>query len=497
MWIEIILFAAILFLFAFLDAKKPKNYPPGPKWLPIIGSMVHVAQERKKHKHLFTATSVMSEDRGLVGLRLGKELLVVVTGAKVLKEFHTNDDLAGRPTGPFYEDRTWGRKYGVMLTDSDLWREQRRFVMRQLKEFGFGRHDMSAMIEEETGKMVDHIKKQLKESDKPIELDMGKVFSIHVLNTLWTILAGIRYNAEDRELKKLQGLLNELFVQTHMVGALFHYLPFMKFLAPNMSGYNLYLQTHKPIWEFIFAELDNHKKTFNSKEPRDFMDVYLKMLKDPERPKTFNEKQLVAICMDLFMAGSETTSKSLAFGFLYMLRNPEIQKKAQEEIDSVVGRDRQPTLDDRAKMPYVEAVVLESLRMFMGRAFGVPHRALKDTTLAGYFIPKDTTVVANYYDIFIGKDFMDSDPEEFRPERYLKDGRIGPMPDMYIPFGLGKHRCMGEALARANVFLFIATLLQNFTFLPSKQRPPDLEFIDGITPGPKPYNAVVKLRERP
>lgn len=63
----------------------------------------------------------------------------------------------------------------------------------------------------------------------------------------------------------------------------------------------------------------------------------------------FSESQLLAICMDMFMAGSETTSKSLGFGFLYLLLNPEVQKKAQEEIDRVVGRDRLPTLNDRPK----------------------------------------------------------------------------------------------------------------------------------------------------
>lgn len=352
MWVEILLFIAILALLAFLDTKKPKNFPPGPNWLPIIGSMLTVAKERKRAKYLFTATSEMSKDKGLVGLRLGKDKVVVVVGAQVLKEFHTNDDLSGRPIGPFYEMRTWGKKHGVMLTDSDLWREQRRFVMRQLKEFGFGRQNMSSMIEDETFNMVDNIKEMIKKSSKPVELDMGKVFSIHVLNTLWTILAGIRYHSEDKELKRLQGLLNDLFDHAHMVGALFHHLPFLRFLAPNLSGYNLYIQAHKPLWEFLFAELNNHKKSFNPKEPKDFMDVYLNMLNDPERPKSFTEKQLVAICMDLFMAGSETTSKSLAFGFLYLIRNPEVQKKAQEEIDNVIGRDRPPTLEDRAKYVY-------------------------------------------------------------------------------------------------------------------------------------------------
>lgn len=79
------------------------------------------------------------------------------------------------------------------------------------------------------------------------------------------------------------------------------------------------------------------------------MDVYLQMLLSEQKKPSFSESQLLAICMDMFMAGSETTSKSLGFGFMYLLRHPEVQRKAQEEIDAVVGRDRLPTLDDRVK----------------------------------------------------------------------------------------------------------------------------------------------------
>ena len=77
------------------------------------------------------------------------------------------------------------------------------------------------------------------------------------------------------------------------------------------------------------------------------MDVYLETLYSKEKKASFSESQLLAICMDMFMAGSETTSKSLGFGFLYMLLYPEVQRKAQEEIDRVVGHERMPTLNDR------------------------------------------------------------------------------------------------------------------------------------------------------
>lgn len=147
---------------------------------------------------------------------------------------------------------------------------------------------------------------------------------------------------------------------------------------------------------------------------------------------------MLAICMDMFMAGSETTSKSLGFGFMYLLRHPEVVKKAQQEIDSVVGRDRLPTLEDRSKMPYLEALTLESVRMFMGRTFSIPHRALKDTTLQGYKIPKDTMVIANFNCVLMDKKFW-KDPEIFRPDRFLDEKGNVSIPDQYLPFGFGKY----------------------------------------------------------
>ncbi|KAG5862566.1 hypothetical protein JTB14_032408 [Gonioctena quinquepunctata] len=144
-------------------------------------------------------------------------------------------------------------------------------------------------------------------------------------------------------------------------------------------------------------------------------------------------------------------------------------------------------------MPYVECIVMESLRMFGGRALTVPHRALRDTQLLGYTIPKDVLVIGNLYGCMLEDGGSFEDPLLFKPERFMKNGRIS-IPDDFIPFGMGKHRCLGESLARASVFLFIATLLQNFTFSVVPEHPPTTDWNDGITPGPKQFKARVKPR---
>lgn len=208
---------------------------------------------------------------------------------------------------------------------------------------------MGAMIESEAEDLVHTIMKKLNKDTKSVVLPMEDMFGVSVLNTLWMMMAGIRYNPDDKEMKILQSLLRDLFASIDMCGCLFSQFPFLRFVAPEYSGYKGYINTHIQVWNFLRKELEYHKKTFKSGAPRDFMDVYIEMLNSEEKKHSFSESQLMAVCMDLFMAGSETTSKTLGFCFLYLLLFPDVQQTVQDEIDRVVGKDRAPLLTDRAK----------------------------------------------------------------------------------------------------------------------------------------------------
>ncbi|KAF5289656.1 hypothetical protein FQR65_LT11773 [Abscondita terminalis] len=495
MWIiSSILILSILGLLAYLDTKKPKNFPPGPRWLPIIGTAWTLYKMRKEVGSLSRITGELASKYGpVVGVRIGTDRIVFAYGFDAIREFAGKDDFNGRPHNIFYRTRTWGKRRGVLLTDSEFWQDQRRFVLRHLRDFGFGKRNMSDIIEEEAQTMIQRFKKKIDHTGGACVVRMDDIFGVHVLNTLWTMMTGNKYSPEDKEIKTLQTLLTDLFASVHMDGALFSHYPLLRHLAPEYSGYNMFLNTHKKMWSFIGQQIQQQKKTYEPSDLRGFMDVYFKMLNSPDKKESFSEGQLLAVCLDLFIAGSETTSKTLGFAFLYLLLYPEVQQKAQEEIDRVVGRHRLPNLNDKAEMPYVECVVLESLRMFGGRAFIIPHRAVKDSYLHGYLIPKDTIIMGSLQGTLLDEKAGWSKPYEFMPERYMKNGNVE-VPEHFIPFGYGKHRCMGELLARANVFLIIASLLQNFNFTALPGHMPSTDFIDGVTPGPRPYKALITLR---
>ncbi|KYN38874.1 hypothetical protein ALC56_06873 [Trachymyrmex septentrionalis] len=506
------LLAIIILLLLYLSCQKPKGYPPGPRWWPILGCALEIARIRQETGYLFKTCSTLCKKYGpVVGLKIGQDRIVIMNDLESIRAMLTNKDCDGRPNGPFYKARTWGVTLGLLVVDDKLWVEQRRFVIRHLRDFGFGRTSMLTIIEDEALKLVEHFKKMLKNSYNYETADARKMttinnnnigmiipmhdaFGVTVLNTLWRMMAGRRYDAGDKELTHLQRILTKLLNEIDMIGAPFSHFPFLRFIAPEMSGYKAFVETHQELWAFLKEELYNHKNTFLSNAPRDLMDVYLTVLNSKNCSDTFSESQLLAICVDLFIAGSETTSKALGFGFLNLILNPQVQRKAHEEIDRVTGRNRFPTLADKPKMPYVEAIVLESIRVFVGRTLSVPHRALKDTFIVGHKIPKDTMLVANFNRILMDESW--DDPEDFRPERYLdNDGNII-TPDKYFPFGIGRHHCMGETLARSNIFIITATLLQAFSFsvVPGEPRPTTQDFVDGVTAGPKPYRALVSLR---
>lgn len=351
MWLAALALVLVVCILLYLDTIKPKKFPPGPKWVPILGSAAEVYKLREKTGYLYKAVKELSrtycKDGAALGLKIGKDRIVMVNSLEANKEMLCNEDLDGRPKGIFYQTRTWGERRGVLLTDGELWKEQRRFLVKHLKEFGFGRKGMGNIACSEAAHMINDVLITLGDKGQGV-IQMHNFFNTYILNTLWSMMAGIRYNPKEPQMQVLQDLLFDLFSAIDMVGTAFSHFPILSIIAPTMSGYRDFVKTHKRIWKFLREEIGRHEERFDpEKEDRDFMDVYVRILREHGEVNTYSKGQLVAMCMDMFMAGTETTSKSMSFGFSYLVREQEVQKKAQEEIDRVVGRDRMPCLDDR------------------------------------------------------------------------------------------------------------------------------------------------------
>jgi cytochrome P450 len=239
--------------------------------------------------------------------------------------------------------------------------------------------------------------------------------------------------------------------------------------------------------------INEHQAEFSKEHqenPRDFIDAYLGEIsrtKDPQ--SSFHDQSgvssLSAVVEDLFRAGSLTTSITLTWAVLYMANHLEVQRKFQKEIDDVVGKGRPPSLTDKPKMVYTEALICETLRKSSLLPTGVFHAATEDAIFEGYTIPKGTHVVANSYYVHQDPKIW-GDPENFRPERFISaDGKIQKK-ECLLAFSTGKRVCIGETLARDELFLFLTSMYQRFEIKADPNRPmPSMKptpFFDVLVP---------------
>lgn len=152
----------------------------------------------------------------------------------------------------------------------------------------------------------------------------------------------------------------------------------------------------------------------------------------------FIDEQLLAICLDFFQAGTETTSNTLSFGLMYMIHNEDICKKVQTELDLVVGKKRLPNLSDRNHLPYVEAVLCEIQRYANVAPLGIAHRSMESVKFFNHIIPKDTVMIVSLYSLNMDREYW-KDPHVFRPERFLNSsGELIQHSEQFFPFGLGR-----------------------------------------------------------
>lgn len=263
-------------------------------------------------------------------------------------------------------------------------------------------------------------------------------------------------------MKDLAHLIHESFRVIDMTGGLLNLYPWIRHFAPNLSGYKPLMKTHQPLWNFLKVLLHAlrpvdgfHSLSFSFKEVIEqksagldenencssFIESYLLEMKqsgDPKNAKVeFSVEQLMSLCVDFVQAGTETTSNTLSFGLMYMLRNKHVNDKVHEELDAVVGRSRLPNLSDRAKLRYIEAVLCEIQRYASVAPLAIAHRTTEAVKFMDYVIPRDTVTLVSLYSLNMDQEYW-KDPHVFRPERFLNErGELTPHSDQFIPFGLG------------------------------------------------------------
>ena len=430
----------------------PENFPPGPKPLPIIGNLATFGIDVDKTPQ--SLTSLGQQYGNVVGIKLGSYPVVVLNGSDAIKEaFVKNADfLSGRPTylriiNQFTKER------GLIFLSGTGWKTSRRFALRNLRDFGMGKNTIEARIQEEATEVCTEIEKY---SSKPV--NVKTLVHACVSNIICSICFGQRFDYQDEKFIALLNLFNAA-VTSNVLFSPINFFPILSFLMQFGYGQRL-MNIFAEIEMWIAERVQEHRDTFDGGRINDFVDVFLKEEQSGDK-SDLEVSNIVSIIRDLFLAGTETTGTTLRWMLLIMLYFPEVQLKCQEEIDSKIGA-RSPSLADRENLPYVEAVIHEVQRYRPVAPFGVVHAAEKDATLYNYKIPKGTMLLPNFYSVSMDPQIFEK-PDIFKPERWIKDGSFQ-KEQKFIPFSVGPRVCVGENLARNELFLFFTFLLQRFIF---------------------------------
>ncbi|XP_074905065.1 cytochrome P450 2K1-like [Buteo buteo] len=482
----ILTFLSILKMRAFWNNHRGKNFPPGPRALPIIGNL-HLFDLKRPYRTYLQLSKLYGP---VFSVQMGLRKIVVLSGYETVKEALVNqaDAFAERPKIPIFQDLTRG--YGIVFAHGENWKVMRRFTLTTLRDFGMGKRDIEDRIVEEYGYLADSIVAQ---EGKPF--DGSKMINAAVANIIVTIILGKRFDCKDSRFMRLIDLIKE---NVRLAGkplvTIYNIFPQ---LGSLLRANKILLQHRDEFQAYLEATFVECLKTLDKNDQRNFIDAFL--VKQQEEKSTtngyFHNDNLLSLISNLFTAGIETISTTLNWGFLLMLKYPEIQRKVQEEIERVIGSNP-PRIKHRTQMPYTDAVIHEIQRFANILPLNLPHETVADVTLKGYFIPKGTYIIPLLASVLQDKSQWEK-PDMFYPEHFLDANGKFVKKDAFMPFSAGRRICAGETLAKMELFLFFTRLLQKFTFHP----PPGVSTSDlDLSPAisfnisPKPYKMCAVTR---
>lgn len=481
LWDSISLQTFLIFLFVFLliadymKNRDPKNFPPTPFRLPFLGHIYLVDFKDP----MITVRKLTKRYGDIFGMNMGSMKFVMVNGMRLVKEVLVNqgDKFMERPDIPLDEEIF--TKIGIVTSSGHVWKAQRRFTLTTLRNFGLGKRSLEERIQEECRYLADVFRD---EQGNPFDPQL-KVTNA-VANVICSLVFGNRFEYHDEDFQRLLKLMYDTIVlHGSVTSQLYNNFPSVMKYIPG--AHQTVFKNWRLVKKYVREQINKHKEDWNPSECRDYIDSYLLEISKGHDGDTFCEEGLVSCTCDLMFAGTETTSATLRWALLFMATNPEIQARVQAEIDAVIGQARPPALEDRNNMHYTNAVIHEVQRKGNVIPFNVPRMASEDAYVDGYYIPKGTVVMANLTSLLFDKNEWET-PDTFNPEHFLKDGKFWKS-EHFLPFSMGKRACLGEVLARAELFLFFTSLLQKFTL----QVPPDttlsLQPMLGIAIAPQPY----------
>ncbi|KAH9311181.1 hypothetical protein KI387_026216 [Taxus chinensis] len=459
-WFSALVTSAWMVFFVLLIWRRKKNtlsLPPGPPAWPLVGNLFQLT---KKTNESFFA---LSRQYGpLMTVYLGMKPTVVVSSAAMAKEvLKTHDQIfSGRTIIQSVQTVSVHKSSIVWAQNGTYWRKLRRISNTEL----MSPKRLRALQHLRTDQVSEMIRFIYEERGTSVNIARTLIYT--GLNLVGKMIFSTKvYDANNPDSVEFTNALSS-WLKTVVKPNLADIFPFLRFL--DLQGVRRDLTMYsKPVYKYL-DEFINNRLARSSKEmgghereaEKDFLDVLLEMRSDD-----LSLIDIRYVIFELFMAGSDTTGSTVEWAMAELIRNPRIMKRAQQELEETVGRNRSVEESDIENLPYLHAVVKEIFRLHPVIPLLVPHRADRSCEIGGFIIPQHTQVIINVW--ALGRDpAVWKDPSKFMPERFLEGEKCkieykGQDFDL-LPFGAGRRICMGLHLADKMVHIVLASLLHSF-----------------------------------
>jgi len=377
---------------------------------------------------------------------------------------------------------------GVIFTNGHPWKEMRRFTLMTMRDFGLGKKSLESRVQDEVRIMIDVM------SEHNGAFFPKRAYLNAISNNICALVFGQRYEYTDAEFQKVLDVLDYL---SQHAGAEMpeNFLPFLTYIPGFPSKIRQLVANNLVMRDFILKKLEEHRQTFDPQDMRDFMDLYIDIEVNGSTNDVLTEENMFRTIMDFFSAGTETTATTMTWITLFICRNQRVLKKCQEEIDRVVGQGRMVNLQDKNDMPYMMAAIQEAQRIASVVPCSLPRETTHDVKIGEHLLPKGTMIMPYTASVHWDPEVFE-DPMNYNPERWIdEDGNLKRM-DFFMPFSQGPRSCLGEPLARMQLFLFLSNIVQSLDICISPDHP-DVD-MDGYQKGlihhTNDYYMVVKKR---
>ncbi|XP_059087176.1 cytochrome P450 2C15-like [Tigriopus californicus] len=443
----------------FKHYSHPKNFPPSPRvpW-PLLGDILLLGENIVSGFH-----AMKCKYGDIFGLFLGPQRIVVICDFETLQEVMNRPEFTDRPLlfesqRPFRLDD--GQIPGIAFSNGMNWVEQRRFTLHSLRDHGFGKTPMEEIIDGQVERLCQDLEK-----DNQMYQDVSTKFNIAIISALWKITTGQELAFDDEKAKSINGCLSNIdLVNGSPIGTLAFTMPILGIILDKLKFFD-FEGAFSNIARLTKPIVKEHRDTFQPDHIRDFIDSYIEAQNDPSKGFSFSgntgDMNLFGILEDFYAAGSSTISLTLTWCMLFLSNYPEMQEKIQQEVERVTTGNRLIEFSERSQTPFTEAFIHETQRCADIAPLALFRICMKDTHIKSYFIPKGTILISNLNAVMRNsKEFPD--PWKFNPNRFIDDdGKFKPSLHV-VPFGIGRRRCLGESLAKMELYKYVTGITHRF-----------------------------------